>query len=182
VAHGGGGFCDPLERNPQLVQKDILNGCVSPEWASGIYGVVLEPGSLKVIPEATEARRKELKVERLQRGQRIKPAQQGLAPTSGAIARLGESLYASEGLIHCHNCNGIISKAHDNPKEYCLVTRSPFKKANPWIALRLNGDNSELALFEYICPHCGKLFFVDVRQTVESNHWHDYRVEIPQEK
>lgn len=178
---GGGGFGDPLERDLQLVQKDILDGCVSPEYALNIYGAVLGPGS-RVIPEATQARRKELKAERLKTGQRIEPTQEGLAATMGQTIRLGESLYASEGVIRCGNCNTIISKATDNPKEYCLFIRSPFKKASPWVALRMGGDNPQLALIEYICPKCGRLLFVDARRTSESNHWHDYRVRILQGK
>ena len=178
VGHGGGGFCDPLERDPQLVQKDILDGCVSPEWAFSVYGVILRSESLKIDVEGTQARREELKAERLKTGQRIKPAQQRLTPTIGPTMRLGESLYISEGLIHCSNCGAIISKAADNPKEYCLVIRSPFKKASPWIALRCGGDNPELILLEYICPNCGRLLFVDERRTSELTHWHDYRIRV----
>lgn len=181
-AHGGGGFCDPLERDPRLVQKDVLDKCVSPEWAFGIYGVVLDSESLKIDADATKARRKELKAERLKSGQRIRPAQEGLLPTNGATARLGESLYVTEGLVHCRSCKGIISKASDNPKEYCLLIRSPLKKANPWIALRLKGDNPLFALQEYVCPHCGKLLFVDVRLTSEQDHWQDYRIDALREQ
>ncbi|MFC1817001.1 hydantoinase B/oxoprolinase family protein, partial [Thermodesulfobacteriota bacterium] len=100
VAHGGGGFGDPLERDPQLVQKDIIDGCVSPEYAFNIYGVVVAPGS-KVILASTQARRQELRAERLKAGKSSKPVQNRLATNKGKPIRLGESLYASEGLIRC---------------------------------------------------------------------------------
>jgi N-methylhydantoinase B len=39
---GGGGFGDPLERDPQLVLDDVLDGKVSIEAARSSYGVVIE--------------------------------------------------------------------------------------------------------------------------------------------
>jgi N-methylhydantoinase B len=38
---GGGGYGDPLERDPALVRRDVLHGLVSAEAASEQYGVVL---------------------------------------------------------------------------------------------------------------------------------------------
>ena len=39
---GGGGYGDPLERDPEAVLRDVRNGMVNPEAAEEIYGVVLE--------------------------------------------------------------------------------------------------------------------------------------------
>ncbi|HBV97709.1 MAG: hypothetical protein JL50_03295 [Peptococcaceae bacterium BICA1-7] len=50
---GGGGFGPPLERNPDRVRNDLLEGLVSPEAAGGIYGVVLAGTDLEVDVEAT---------------------------------------------------------------------------------------------------------------------------------
>src|SRR4051794_41814538 len=36
----GGGYGDPLEREPESVQRDVLNGVGSPEWARKRYGSV----------------------------------------------------------------------------------------------------------------------------------------------
>lgn len=41
---GGGGFGDPLERDPERVREDVLDGLVSPEGATDNYGVVFKPG------------------------------------------------------------------------------------------------------------------------------------------
>jgi N-methylhydantoinase B len=41
---GGGGFFSPLERNPELVRQDVLNGYVSLQAAHDEYGVVLTEG------------------------------------------------------------------------------------------------------------------------------------------
>lgn len=53
---GGGGYGDPLERDPKAVQRDVRNGYVSAEAAEADYGVVLTP-ELDIDEAATSARR-----------------------------------------------------------------------------------------------------------------------------
>jgi N-methylhydantoinase B len=63
VTAGGGGWGDPLERDPVAVAADVREGYISPEKASD-YGVVLNPRSGEVDFEATEALRARLREER----------------------------------------------------------------------------------------------------------------------
>jgi N-methylhydantoinase B len=57
VDTGGGGYGSPLDRDPEMVCTDVLEGLVSPEKARQIYGVVLkgrtEDESVAVDREAT---------------------------------------------------------------------------------------------------------------------------------
>ncbi len=41
VQPGGGGFGNPLERDPALVLEDVLDGRITVEYARGVYGVVV---------------------------------------------------------------------------------------------------------------------------------------------
>ena len=59
---GGGGYGDPLERDPQAVERDVLYGYVSVESAAKEYGVVIDSDSLKVDAGKTEKLRTEMKV------------------------------------------------------------------------------------------------------------------------
>ncbi|MBI4489991.1 MAG: hydantoinase B/oxoprolinase family protein [Deltaproteobacteria bacterium] len=68
VACGGGGFGDPLERDPEMVLADVRNGLVSMRCAEEIYGVVLEEGYRHVNVERTRNKREEM---RRVRGSRI---------------------------------------------------------------------------------------------------------------
>ena len=54
---GGGGFGDPLARDPMQVLRDVLDGTVSPTAARDLYGVVLRASGDKVDDEATTRRR-----------------------------------------------------------------------------------------------------------------------------
>lgn len=56
---GGGGWGDPLERDPRRVRDDVARGLVSLRGAREDYGVVLEPSTLEIDKTATaEARRR----------------------------------------------------------------------------------------------------------------------------
>jgi N-methylhydantoinase B len=59
---GGGGYGDPLERDPERVAADVLAGLVSARQARDVYGVVLRRG--KVDETATAARRVQLRGQR----------------------------------------------------------------------------------------------------------------------
>jgi len=51
---GGGGYGNPLERDPEVVESDVINGYVSLEKAREDYGVVIDPQTLKVDLKATQ--------------------------------------------------------------------------------------------------------------------------------
>ena len=41
----GGGYGDPIQRDPELVLKDVTAGAISAEVASRIYGVIVKRSS-----------------------------------------------------------------------------------------------------------------------------------------
>lgn len=56
--NGGGGFGDPLERDPAKVREDALDGYASVDGAREDYGVVIDPQTLEIDREKTESRRR----------------------------------------------------------------------------------------------------------------------------
>ena len=65
IIGGGGGYGDPLERDPELVKIRVRDEWVSPQKAREIYGVILRnidnPDKIEVDHAATEKLRIELK-------------------------------------------------------------------------------------------------------------------------
>jgi len=59
---GGGGWGNPLERDPEAVLNDVLDGYVSPEKARDEYGVVLTISGKKLNFTATNALRQKMMV------------------------------------------------------------------------------------------------------------------------
>ena len=53
VTPGGGGYGDPLERKPELVLKDVLNGRVTIKAAVNNYGVIIDEESMTINEEKT---------------------------------------------------------------------------------------------------------------------------------
>jgi N-methylhydantoinase B len=60
-AAGGGGYGDPLDREPELVGQDVADGYVSLESAKKDYGVVLDPQTLVVNISETEKLRSSMR-------------------------------------------------------------------------------------------------------------------------
>ena len=61
VIAGGGGWGDPLDRDPDLVRKDVWNEKLSCEYVRSEYGVVIDKDSLEIDYEATAALRDQLR-------------------------------------------------------------------------------------------------------------------------
>jgi N-methylhydantoinase B len=61
---GGGGWGDPLDRDPNLVLRDVLNGFVSERSAREDYGVVLVEKPLAVDEAATRCLREQIRAAR----------------------------------------------------------------------------------------------------------------------
>ena len=63
---GGGGYGDPLDRNPELVRHGVRDGLISLERACNTYGVILdtEAESYAVDYKSTEELRKKMRKER----------------------------------------------------------------------------------------------------------------------
>jgi N-methylhydantoinase B len=53
---GGGGFGDPLARDPQRVGADVRDGYVTPERAREDYGVVVDDGGEVDLPATATLR------------------------------------------------------------------------------------------------------------------------------
>lgn len=58
---GGGGYGDALERDPEMVERDVINGYVSLEKAEEDYGVVVDPETMRLDLEATKRLRKSMR-------------------------------------------------------------------------------------------------------------------------
>jgi N-methylhydantoinase B len=48
---GGAGYGDPIDRDPELVLKDVINELTSIEYARDIYGVIIEPETSGVVTD-----------------------------------------------------------------------------------------------------------------------------------
>ena len=78
---GGGGYGDPLERDPEAVRQDVYDRRVTVLMARQQYGVVLQEPGLSVDQEATQRLRTTLQAQRVE----------ALSPTHESVKRDGTS-------------------------------------------------------------------------------------------
>ena len=62
---GGGGWGDPLLREPEKVLQDVINGVISGKWTKILYGVVTNIDTMQVDGTRTDKLRKRKLQQRL---------------------------------------------------------------------------------------------------------------------
>ena len=61
---GGGGYGDPLDREPEAVLPDVISGIISEEVARDIYGVAIKNPEMTLDVSATQELRASLREQR----------------------------------------------------------------------------------------------------------------------
>lgn len=164
---GGGGYGDPLDRDPQHVREDVLNKGVSPEWAHRQYGVVLN-GNLEVDEKETQREKQRIIDQRLsEAGGTVSIRKQS---GGEVLRRVGEYLelveIAKDRVIRCNRCQHIYCPEGEDPRNNALTRILPLGKAGPRVCARYNGNSPNFELVEYLCPGCGVLIDVIERLKV----------------
>ncbi len=168
----GGGYGDPILREPGAVLGDVRTGAVSHEVAERIYGVVTDGEALDA--SATDRRRDEIREAR--RGAMRLPdgagdAGGGTAPEPG---RWGESLrfVAGEGgtAAHCAHCDAELGDAAGDWRRLTATVQLSPEDLGPLVQLP-----PELVARQYVCPSCVTALWVEV-VPVDTPAWRDFKL------
>lgn len=165
MSMGGGGYGDPLRRDPQLVASDVERSLVSREWAARSYGVVLTDGVNEVDEAATLARRTVLLADRRRAAGGEGTADPAVAwdPASEGV-RLSEMLfYDLEGenpRLRC-TCGCVLGSASEPYTLLAASARWPVQRIGPHVnPHHVGGDRFELR--EFYCPGCFTLLATEI--------------------
>ena len=145
---GGGGYGDPIRRDPGRVARDVHNGLVTPPWAATLYGVVLRDGVVDV--EATRTRRREIRSERL--GGRTPKAE---PPENTGMAAVCPRI--DDGKRFRCLCGADFGPATEDWKVRAHRRELVPQACGPHLTL-----HAELELREFVCADCGTLLEVEV--------------------
>ena len=162
----GGGYGDPLERNPETVARDFRIGATSIKIARQVYGVGLDPYTLSADGAKTDAYRREIRERRVREGQRLcpEPPRPEKSPARQTVLRIHEYLEMArddnQHWIRCSRCGYLFCSAEENYKKYSLrrvvsfdqVALLPLPSGEPYIG----------RYHEYMCPSCATLLQVDI--------------------
>jgi len=143
---GGGGYGDPIDREPALVAQDVAIGQVSRATAADIYGVLLDDEQ-GVDASGTDRRRAAIRAERLGSAPTASP---GAADAEAGRCLTPDLIVAANGHVHC-SCGHDLGAGPD-------WKRSAHRRTVPAQAhgplLRLHDG---LEVREYVCPGCARL-------------------------
>ena len=153
----GGGYGDPLERNPEDVQQDVIDGLVSPKAAESIYGVVLADGQ-GVDADATQEKRKALGRERHAAVTRAPDESEALVAGTDTVQHpLQESLDVcdvdGQSWVRCSRCGYVLCGSDKDWRDACALGDAPPTEAGPLLDL-LAG---QYVFQRWYCPGCSVL-------------------------
>jgi N-methylhydantoinase B len=144
---GGGGYGDPLKRDPAAVLFDVVNGHVGVAAARTQYGVVLEGHAID--QKATQKQREAIRTSRL-----------GNAPKRAMGA--GE-LFVSAGRFAC-SCGADLGPASGNWKDNARTNVVAAQALGRHVR-----THAELELREHVCVECGTLLETEVARKTEAS-------------
>ena len=159
VFQGGGGYGDPIRRDPDRVLRDVRLGFLSPRWAADLYGVAIEASGL-VDEQATQSKRMAFRRARL--GGRTPTADRAPPAASRGRPDFGP---ASNGHFLC-SCGWDPGPASENWKTKAASRVVGAGACGPYIRL-----HAELQLREFCCPACATLLELEVYSRDEEPLW-----------
>ncbi|MDP6426872.1 MAG: hydantoinase B/oxoprolinase family protein [Rhodospirillales bacterium] len=148
TCQGGGGYGDPVTRDPQSVATDIAEGHLSKAAAKAIYGVAVRAGAVDA--KATKGARDAIRRQRLGGKKPRKPA-----AAEGSSALPG--LRVSENRHTRCACGCDLAAPGADWKK-----RAVTREVDPDACGRHVHLHAELMLFEFACPDCAALLEVEV--------------------
>ncbi len=153
---GGGGYGDPLKRDPARVQRDVASGRVSVDAARDLYGVcITAEGALDAA--ATATRRGALLAAR--REEAAQPSTQSHVPIVTAHSRpLDDNLVfgrtqTGHETVACRHC----ARALEDDQSRLLLARrdAPSRSAGPSVITDpATFIDAQVVFREYFCPGC----------------------------
>jgi N-methylhydantoinase B len=159
---GGGGYGDPLRREPERVLADVLSKRASEAIARSVYGVVLADGAVDA--GETAKVRDEMRRERLDEA---KPVSDDVVDGNvegthlHPVADTVEAVETADGRrIRCTDCSHDLGAYENDYKQSTVMRERAITTHSPLNEL---GMTDGVVLREYYCPGCGTSIAVDVQ-------------------
>jgi N-methylhydantoinase B len=151
---GGGGFGDPLERDPADIEGDLEDLAITPEAALSIYGAVLSADRRTVDVEATRAHRAGVRAARVKRHGKPGTKRDGtLLYEAGAALEVRRD--AAGSYWACGHCGTALGDISANYKDACIREDHPVMVSNPLIGEPSDFIDDKVNFRQFCCPGCG---------------------------
>jgi N-methylhydantoinase B len=152
---GGGGYGDPIEREPARVAGDVAMDLVSVEAAYGIYGVELT-SDYRVKEHETLLRRTDIRRIRLGQPPFREPDMDSVQPNGRPLSDYLQ--VTLDGDVQCTRCGHVVSTSDDRHWKEDVVSVRLSPAATGVYRASLPG----VALIQFVCGACGTLLDSDL--------------------
>ncbi len=176
---GGGGYGDPLRREPVAVARDVVNGKVSAEGARINYGVVVAEGDVDTA--ATEALRDDIRAERRSRSDIPQTQQASVHPETGRRIddNLAEITIGEARVIACAHCGRLLGDSKTSRLDLARY-EGPSTDAGP----QVTSDPAEyvdtpVVFRQLCCPGCWTAVYSGVVPADHPDHVSDLARLLP---
>jgi N-methylhydantoinase B len=164
---GGGGYGDPLRRDPERVLADVTHELLSAEAALATYGVAIDGAA--VDPERTRAARETALRARVEQSRPVTPeARIERVPEGDLLHPVADTVEAvrvdGEALLRCTVCQTRLGGYTDDYKAGTRVRELPITeltRLNEW------APPTDVIAREFCCPGCGTAVAVDIQRADE---------------
>ena len=168
----GGGYGDPLLREPERVQEDVELGYVSREAAAEMYGVVID-NDTKVDTAKTDARRLQMRTGRTGRPPpRVIEESDGPRVSEYLVLRpvaVVKGEYQDDIKMHCRMCDTAICSITENYKDAVVQRRLPISAGGSMMNDPSLYVDANIELRQFVCPGCGTLLETEIARESDSN-------------
>lgn len=171
---GGGGYGDPLDRDPQLVLRDVKLQAVSLAAALNVYGVELDSDMQAVDADATRERRAQIRRHRSKWAPVARQAARRGSPATGdPVRRIHEYVDARDTddgkrVLECSRCTQELADYTESYK-YGLVTADVELKTLPGFFDQSELLDAHVVLRQYACPGCGVVMAAEIARVDEDS-------------
>jgi len=159
----GGGYGDPILRDPLAVADDVVNLRVSPEAARDVYGVAVDPGNGAIDEEATSRLRLAIRAERLRRS--VGDGASPLGLRGEGRGRDGDRRIDDNAVVrsvdgelgaHCRHCDTMLGAGSSVDASMLARFEGEPAEAGPHIWPSPEAYVDEKVVFRQLsCPGCG---------------------------
>lgn len=176
---GGGGYGDPLRREPDAVARDVVNGKVSAEGARINYGVVVTEGDVDTA--ATAALRDDIRAERRSRSDIPQTQQANVHPETGRRIddNLAEITIGDARVIACAHCGRLLGDSKTGRLDLARY-EGPSTDAGP----QVTSDPAEyvdtpVVFRQLCCPGCWTAVYSGIIPADHPDHVSDLARLLP---
>jgi len=169
TVQNGGGYGDPILREPERVAADVESGAVTAEAAERIYGVVVRGG----VADETATRDRRERIRASRRSRMTVPERPAHSTATGEPTGIwGASLTTradGDSVVGaCRHCGTVLGELGHGWESVAGRVRLDGNDLGAHVAV-----HDTLDVIAYVCPHCVTALWVDVEPS-QGKTWRDF--------